>query len=122
MKAVRWVIGRIITFISFLTLPKQGVRAPELQSKSNEKLKNYSLYQFAACPFCIKVKRHLRRLNLNMELHDAKNDHQHKETLLSGGGKLMVPCLKISDAQGKTQWMYESSDIINHLNNEFPLN
>ncbi|HAI96784.1 MAG TPA: glutaredoxin, partial [Methylococcaceae bacterium] len=35
-----------------------------------------------------------------------------------GGGKLKVPCLRIEE-DGKVSWMYESSDIINYLEDRF---
>jgi hypothetical protein len=38
---------------------------------------------------------------------------------MQGGGAIKVPCLKISDAQGNTQWMYESSIINAYLHEQF---
>jgi glutathione S-transferase len=38
--------------------------------------------------------------------------------LVNQGGKLQVPCLRI-EKDGKVEWLYESSSIINYLNDEF---
>lgn len=56
-------------------------------------------------PFCIKVRQEMRRLSLDIELRDAKNDPQHRAALLQGGGTVKVPCLRITDARGNSQWM-----------------
>jgi len=75
------------------------------------------LYQFHSCPFCVKVRRTLHKLNVNIELHDAKTDKIGNE-LLKEGGKRKVPCLRI-EKDGKVQWMYNSKDIIVYLQNSF---
>ena len=36
-----------------------------------------------------------------------------------GGGQNQVPCLKITDDKGETTWLYESSAIIQYLQNRF---
>jgi glutathione S-transferase len=78
-----------------------------------------ALYQFRSCPFCIKVRQEMRRLSLDIEKRDAQHDTAHREALLQGGGKPMVPCLRIRDEQGNSRWMYESGDIIEYLRGRF---
>jgi len=34
---------------------------------------------------------------------------------MQGGGKTQVPCLRIEQAGGEVEWMYESDDIIRYL-------
>ena len=80
MKIIRWIVGKILLAWNFLTFPPKGKREPALQEKFNAELKSYRLYQFNACPFCVKVRRHLQRMNLNIELHDAKNDEKHTDS------------------------------------------
>ena len=46
--------------------------------------------RFNACPFCVKVRRELRRHALNIELRDARNDEEHKQALINGGGRFKV--------------------------------
>ncbi len=61
----------------------------------------------------------MKRQALKIETRDVKRSHSAKEELLAGGGVLKVPCLRIEDAQGQTQWVYESSDIISYLEQRF---
>lgn len=44
----------------------------------------------------------------------------NREDLVRGGGKAKVPCLKITDQAGNSQWMYESGEIIQYLRGHFP--
>ena len=121
MKLIRWVLGRLVLLINALTLPAKGQRNSELQASIELELVGYSMYQFTACPFCVKARRHLRRLNLPMELRDAMHDEMHRQDLLMQGGKIQVPCLRIESKDGSSEWMYESSDIAVFLSKQFPL-
>lgn len=116
MKVLRLIIGKLLLVLDFLTRPSLGKRSEEEQASINEQLKNYSLYQFSACPFCIKVRRVMRKLNLPIELRNANTDESFKTELLTQGGSPKVPCLRIEN-----QWMYESNDIIKYLEEKFPL-
>jgi len=117
MKLIRKILGAIIIFIDAITRPKPLQRSEEDQRDVNRRSENLSLYQFHACPFCVKVRRTLHRLNLNVQLCDAKTEAIGNE-LLEKGGKLKVPCLRIEES-GKVQWMYESKDIVAYLQNSF---
>lgn len=118
VKLVREGLGRIIVFISWLTRPTPMQRAPAEQAKVDEAAKRLSLYQFYACPFCVKTRRALRRLNLNVELRDAQNDVARRSELEKQGGKIQVPCLRIDEGDEPT-WLFESSEIIAYLENRF---
>ncbi len=121
MKLVRWLLSFIVLFINFITWPRAGKRSIELQEKVDAETQHYSLYQFKACPFCVKVRRAARRLNLFIEVRDAKFNSAHRLALQQEGGKIKVPCLRIDNCDGQTQWMYESNDIIRYLNSKFPV-
>ncbi|GAD80220.1 glutaredoxin family protein [Vibrio ezurae] len=118
MKIIRIILGKIILLLNFLFSPKGVQRTTEAQQSADTKAKDLTLYQFEACPFCVKVRRELKRQSINIELKDAKDDSQAREELQVGGGRIKVPCLKIT-ADGKETWMYESSDIITYLQKEF---
>lgn len=117
MKFVRWLLGRIILFFDFITTPRGVKRDAQLQAEIDAKTQNLSLYQFKACPFCVKVRRAMKRNSLNIELRDAKTEGIHRETLAAEGGKVKVPCLRI-EQDDKVTWLYESNDIIAFLENE----
>jgi len=78
-----------------------------------------ALYQFNQCPFCVKTRRTIRRLGLNIELRDARNDSKWNAELIEQGGKYQVPCLRFVDDDGKDNWLYESSAINNYLDSRF---
>lgn len=77
--------------------------------------KNYQLYYFASCPFCIKVLLAMKFMGIKLPMKNIKTDPDNKAELIAGGGKKQVPCLRIEDVNGEAQWLYESSDIIRHL-------
>lgn len=118
MKLIRWLLGRLILTIDFLTRPKSLVREENAQDRIDTLTENLSIYQFEACPFCVKVRRQLRKNALNIELRDAKNNAQHKEELTKQGGKYKVPCLRIESDSGDIKWLYESDNIISYLQTE----
>ncbi len=60
----------------------------------------------------------MHKLNLPIELFDAKNDAVARNALLEQGGKIKVPCLRISEDNGD-KWMYDSGDIIAYLSSRF---
>lgn len=118
-KALRMILSPFMLLWEFVTTPKGIVRTPEAQQQVDAQTKGLALYQFKTCPFCIKVRRVIRGLSLNIELRDAQNDPQHREALLQGGGRIKTPCLRITDEQGNSQWMYESADIMQYLRKRF---
>ncbi len=118
-KTLRIVLGPFMLLGEAVTQPKGQVRTPEAQQQVDLQTQSLALYQFRTCPFCIKVRQEMRRLSLNIELRDAQKNPQHRAALLQGGGRIKVPCLKITDAQGNSRWMHESADIIQYLRQRF---
>jgi len=118
MKALRVGLGQLIIIGDALTRPRRQRRSVDGQARVAKEAGQLSLYQFQACPFCVKTRRTLHRLNVPMTLHDAKNDPVERERLLVGGGKIKVPCLRIEE-KGQTRWLYESKAIIAYLEGKF---
>ena len=117
-RGLRLVLTPIVLLVEKLTTPKGKERSEQEQKQVDEACKSLALYQFAACPFCVKVRKEIARLNLNIELRDAKNNDEHRDALLNGGGRVKVPCLRIEEGD-KVKWMYESDDINQYLENRF---
>ena len=118
MKFIRFFVGRVILLLDFLTRPKPVSRSKKQQDEVNEMTSTMSLYQFKACPFCVKVRRHMRKNSLHIELRDAKNNHSIKEELVNEGGKHKVPCLRIEGKDNSVRWLYSSDDICSFLDLE----
>lgn len=121
MQLIRAILRVVILFLDRLTTPTPIARLPEDQKKIDAETAALALYHFEACPFCVKVRRHMKRRALNIELRDVKRNRTYDKELVAEGGKFQVPCLRIIDqATGSTQWLYESDDIIRYLDQRFP--
>ena len=119
MRIIHLFLGSLILFFDWLTTPKGMLRPTDLQKTVDEQSKNYTLYQYKACPFSVKVRRSFKRLSLPIEIRDPKRCDDAKQELIAGGGKLKVPCLKIDEGAGNSQWLYDSKAIINYLEQRF---
>lgn len=118
-KTLRFILEPFILLWDMLTTPK-GIERPEKEQQAiDERTKKLSLYQFKTCPFCIKVRRQIKRLSLNISILDAQNNEEHRFELLNGGGEIKVPCLKIISENGEIIWMYESNEINQYLAEQF---
>ncbi len=119
LKVVRWTLGKLILFLDWLFTPRSLKRKPEDQALIAQQAQGLKLYQYKACPFCVKVRRSMKRLNLPIETRDAKRQQNWQDELKRGGGEVKVPCLRISEEDGTVKWLYESSDIISYLEQRF---
>ncbi len=94
-------------------------RSAEEQQQVDAATGSLSLYQFTACPYCFKVRRAIRRLALDIELRDASHNTQRRYELMTQGGKLQTPCLRIERSGHEPRWLYESAEIIHYLQQRF---
>ena len=115
---IRSVLAVVILTLNWVFTPRSIKRDNDTQKEVDAATQDLTLYQYKACPFCVKVRRSMKRSALNIETKDAKRCETSKQELLAGGGQLKVPCLKITE-NGEDRWMYESSDIIDYLNGRF---
>lgn len=118
-KLVRLILGPFLLLNEQLTKPKGLVRTAADQARVDAECRQLALYQFRTCPFSIKVRQEMRRLALNVELRDAQHSAENRQALLTQGGSSKVPCLKITDADNKTRWLYDSKAIIAYLQQRF---
>jgi glutaredoxin len=119
LELIRWLLARLVLLYERLTRPAWPQRPPEAQARLDQATRDLALYQFEACPFCVKTRHAIRRLGLNIELRDARRNPGYREQLLTEGGKLQAPCLRIPEANGSARWLYESTDIIAYLQERF---
>ena len=119
MRIIRLILGKLILFFNWLFTPRGIKRDPALQAGIDSQTASLKLYQYEACPFCVKVRRAMKRHSLKIETRDVKRSDSAREELLAGGGNLKVPCLRIDEGDGRARWLYESSEIINYLDARF---
>ena len=118
-RGVRLVLTPFMIAGSHVFKPKGIARELGDQQAVDERTRRLALYHFPACPFCIKARRAMQRLSLNIELRNAQRPGEHRETLQREGGRIKVPCLRIEEGDGSVRWLYESDDIIAYLHHHF---
>jgi glutaredoxin len=116
LKAFRTSMGSLMVFLNWITQPKPQSRSLCAQNKVQESVLGHSLYQHNGCPFCVKTRRAMRRLNLEFELRDIGKNQQFRDQLETGGGRVKVPCLRV-EQEGSVNWLYNSKEIISYLEN-----
>lgn len=118
-RLVRLVLTPFMLLSEKLSTPKGLSRTAAEQARVDEASKQLALYQFSACPFCIKVRKEIARLGLNIETRNAQHDPDHRAALEAGGGRIKVPCLRIENEDGSERWLYESDAIKAWLQERF---
>ena len=118
-RTVHTIAGPLLLGFHRLTAPAGLQRSLTDQQRVDEQTRNLVMYQFLSCPFCIRTRRAIRALSLDIETRDALGHAPSRQELLRGGGQVRVPCLRITDSRGNVEWMYESADIIRYLQNTF---
>ncbi|ROQ24326.1 glutaredoxin family protein [Gallaecimonas pentaromativorans] len=116
---LRRVLMPFMLIYAALSKPKAIKRDAAKQAKVDAACRQLTLYQFNTCPFCIKVKKEVHRLALPIDMANVRRDPNARQALEAGGGKVKVPCLRITHADGEVEWMYESSDINRYLHQRF---
>jgi glutaredoxin len=119
MRIIRLILGNLILFLNWVFTPRSVARDSAAQTTIDQQTASLALYQYEACPFCVKVRRAMKRHALTIETRDVKRSETAREELLAGGGDLKVPCLRIEGEQGQVQWLYESKDIVRYLEERF---
>ncbi len=118
-KTLRRVLGPVMLFKEWAGRPKGLSRPAAAQAAVDQQCEALALYQYQTCPFCIKVRQEMARLSLNIERRDAQPEGPVRQALRDGGGHAKVPCLRITDASGASQWMYDSAAILSYLRGRF---
>jgi len=118
-RGVRLVLTPFMLIGEWVSRPRGIQRDPAEQARVDEQTRHLALYHFPACPFCIKARRAMQRLSLDIELRNAQPAGEHREALQNEGGRLQVPCLRIEEPDGAVRWLYESDAIIQYLRSRF---
>ena len=66
-------------------------------------------------PFCLRVRRAIDILGLDVELRNIYEDRAHFDELREARGRTTVPVLRITSPDGDERWMPESADIVRYL-------
>ncbi len=74
MKVIRFFLSLLINSIDFIFRPSLMKHSDLEQKELDRRVSHLALYEFKACPFCVKVRWAIRRLGLNIKIRDAKSD------------------------------------------------
>ena len=118
-RTLRVVLGPVMLLKERLTRPAGLVRPLAAQDIIDKQCESLVLYHYKTCPFCMKVRQQMRRLSLPIQRIDAQPEGSDREALRQGGGLAKVPCLRITDAAGNSQWLYDSDKIVAYLHGRF---
>ncbi|MDH2372362.1 glutathione S-transferase N-terminal domain-containing protein [Cobetia sp. 3AK] len=118
-RTLRLVLAPFMLISEKLTRGNALERSPAQQAEVDAETARLALYQFSTCPFCIKVRKRMHQLNLNIEQRDTQHNATHRQALEQGGGRVKVPCLLITHDDGREEWMYESDTINAYLQKRF---
>ena len=118
-RTLRIVLGPVMLLKERLTQPAGVQRAPAAQAAVDQQCQSLALYQFRTCPFCIKVRQEMRRLSLPIEKRDAQHHAANGNGVRQGSGATRVPGLKITEADGQTRWLQDSTEIMAYLRERF---
>jgi glutaredoxin len=118
-KSLRVVLGPVMLLKERLTRPTALQRLQAAQNTVNQQCGSLVLFHYKTCPFCMKVRQEMRRLSLPIQHLDAQAEGLNRDALRQGGGLVKVPCLKITDAAGGSQWLYDSDKIVAYLRSRF---
>ena len=106
LRLLREGSGRILILIDWLFKPSVVKRSDEEQVKVDLETKTLKLYQFYACPFCVKTRRAIKRLYLKVETRNAQAAGKFRKELELSGSKITVACLTVEVA-GEARCIYE---------------
>jgi len=115
---IRNALGGVIALLDIITRGRKLKRLPQEQQQVENAVQELTLYQFFACPFCIKTRRAIYKMNLPIRKCSVSNGSPYRDELTQGGGKVKAPCLRIKTPE-KDIWLYESSEIIKYLQQRF---
>jgi len=118
-RTLRTILGPVMLLKEAITRPKGINRTPTAQAAADQQCESLVLYHYKTCPFCARVRQEMARLSLNIKRIDAQHDGADRQALTQQGGRSKVPCLRITDAAGASQWLYESDKIIGYLQGRF---
>jgi glutaredoxin len=74
-----------------------------------------ALYYFDGCPFCIRVRRAIDAIGIDVDLRNIYEEPSYLQELREARGRTTVPVLRITSPDGEERWMPESADIVRYL-------
>jgi len=77
-----------------------------------------TLYDHSTCAESIRARHHIKELNIPITVKNLKRCHAYEKELLSGIGRVKVPCLRVETQDG-SRWIQEFDEIMVYLDDKF---
>ncbi|MFG6179341.1 glutaredoxin family protein [Halomonas sp. THAF12] len=116
---IQTLLAPVVWVANKLGTRREVSRDEPEQARVDQACEGLALYQFWSEPECIRVRREITRLGLEIETRDARLEPEHSKTLREQGGKLEVPCLYIHESESEERWLYGAQPIIDYLKGRF---
>lgn len=100
-------------------MTRNGKEPLEKREKKVGRTAGLALYGYPQCPYCDRVLRAAAALGLDLELRNTMSDSDSQRELVEVMGRRTVPVLRIEREDGSVDWMPESSDIVDYLEERF---
>jgi len=83
--------------------------------RQKQRLSGHALYCRSDCGACLAVRLAAWWNGITLQHRDTGKNRDYERELIDGGGKKQVPCLRIDESDGTSNWLYESQDIVEYL-------
>jgi glutaredoxin len=93
-------------------------RSTKEQQRADRLASSVTLYDHSTCVSSVRIKHHIKELNVPITIKNLKRCHAYEKELLAGIGSVKVPCLRIETNKG-CRWIQSSDEIISFLDRKF---
>jgi glutaredoxin 2 len=111
-----WYQKILASCSSLISHPVQ--RTDKEQQRVDRLAMGIMLYDHSTCANSIRVRHHVKELNIPIMVKNLRRCHTYEKELLMGTGKISVPCLKVETKSG-IRWIQEYDDIVRYLDSKF---
>jgi glutathione S-transferase len=101
---------------SIISHPVQ--RSSKEQQRVDRLAQAITLYDHSTCANSTRVRHHIKELNIPVTVKNLKRCYAYEKELLTGTGKIKVPCLRVESKSG-SHWVQEYDEILRYLDSKF---
>ena len=108
---------KVLASCSFL-IAHPVTRSTKEQQRVDRLASGITLYDHSTCVSSVRIKHHIKELNIPITIKNLKRCHVYEKELLAGIGSVKVPCLRVESSKG-SRWIEDSDEIMGYLDRKF---
>lgn len=108
---------KILASCSFL-IAHPVTRTIKEQQRADKLASGVTLYDHSTCVSSVRIKHHIKELNIPITIKNLKRCYAYEKELLAGIGSVKVPCLRVETGHG-SRWIEDSDEIMQFLDRKF---